>query len=174
MPHSALRSPLARVSALVLTTAGLLVLGLPTSSALASYRYRRVRTSDYEECTADLIGRGAAEAVAATACASAFHPREVSRCVAGIGGGETLVVSDVLGACRSVRRPEDLAQCFNQIVGDDETANLSSVLSHCRRSLLPNEFANCVVGIKNGSTLTTDRALATCIDAVDTPGRVVQ
>lgn len=174
MPHSALRSPLARMSALVFTTAGLLVLGLPTSSALASYRYRRVRTSDYENCTADLISRGAAESVAATACASAFHPLEVSRCVAGVGGGDALVVSDVLEACRSVRRPDDLAQCFNQILDDDSAANRSSVLSHCRRSLLPNDFANCVVGVKQGSTLTTDRALATCIDAVDTPGRVVQ
>ncbi|GAB4132834.1 MAG: hypothetical protein Fur0046_02970 [Cyanobacteria bacterium J069] len=156
------------------TTAGLLVLGLPTSPALANYRYRRVRTSDYDECTADLIRRGADEAVSATACAGAFHPLEVSSCVAGIGGGDQLAIGDVLNACRSVRRPNDLAQCFNQILGDDEAANVSSVLSHCRRSLLPNDFANCVVGVKQGSTLTTDRALATCIDAVDTPGRVVQ
>lgn len=176
MANTGLRSRLARFSALSLVTSGLTLLGMP--SALAESLFAPTPFSSYDFtpdapdfafCAGSLVDEGIAPETAAAACADALHPRELGRCVARIDRG-AIAASDVLSACERVRRPLDLASCFNEIKDDDTAAILGDVLETCRRSLLPERFAECVVGLRREVTLTTAAAMTTCISATDPVG----
>ncbi|MGG6296103.1 hypothetical protein ACQ4M4_17080 [Leptolyngbya sp. AN02str] len=169
MAQTGLRSRIFRFSSLSLVAAGVTLAGVPTAPAQAfftpDYRFNP-NARDYASCTSSLIDTGIGEATAASACASALKPQDVSRCVTGINR-DSLAATDVLEACTRVRRPIDLATCVNQIGQEEDQPVLVSVMDNCRRSLLPERFADCVTGVRNASALTTPQAMQTCISAGD-------
>lgn len=151
--------------------AGFAVGLIPAAPATAAFNFRsrnNVTERDYATCADRLLEKGVAETTAASACARALYPLELSRCVGGIGNSETLAATEILSACQRVRRPLELATCYNEIEGGDDAAP-SAILDHCRRSLLPERFSSCVVGIRQETTLSTTSAMRSCIDAGDTP-----
>jgi len=170
MPTFSLRSHLARFSMLSLIATGLSVGLLPTAPAGAFFDFGSydVDERDYATCADNLLGKGISEPTAASACARALYPLDLSRCVDRIDSNNTLAATEVLSACQRVRRPLELATCYNEIETGDAAAARSDVLDHCRRSLLPERFSSCVVGLRRETTLSTASAMTTCIDAGDT------
>ena len=155
---------------LSLIATGLSVGLLPTAPAEAFFDFgsNDVDERDYATCADNLLGKGISESTAASACARALYPLDLSSCVASIDGTGTLATTEVLSACQRVRRPLELAICYSEIEAGDDAAARSDVLDHCRRSLLPERFSSCVVGLRRETTLSTASAMTTCIDASDT------
>lgn len=156
---------------LSLIATGLSVGLLPAAPAGAFFDFGSydVDERDYATCADNLLGKGISESAAASACARALYPLDLSRCVDRIDGSNTLATTEVLSACQRVRRPLELATCYSEIEAGDDAAARSDVLDHCRRSLLPERFSSCVVGLRRETTLSTASAMTTCIDAGDTP-----
>ncbi len=158
-------TPLFRFSCLSLTTAGLVALSLPANAA-----FNNVSSGDYASCAAGLLRAGVSEADAASACAEALHPRDISRCVSDIRSeASALAAADVLSACRRVRRPNALASCFTDIKSSDNTVALADVLDNCRRSFLPDRFSACVRGLRGEIEFSTAAAMETCITSGGRP-----
>jgi hypothetical protein len=158
-------TPLFRFSCLSLTTAGLVALSLPAHAA-----FNTVSSRDYASCAAGLLRAGVSEADAASACAEALQPRDISSCVSDIRSeANSLAAADVLSACRRVRRPDALASCFTDIKASDNTAALADVLDNCRRSLMPDRFSACVRGLRNEIKLSTAAAMETCVTSGGRP-----
>jgi hypothetical protein len=135
-----------------------------TSSSMAvtaSYR------NDFRLCAGRLLRVGITAQDAASACAAALRPGDLSSCVTRIGQQTQIAAPEALATCRQARRPEELSQC---VVGINrysrETVN-PDVLNYCGRSLLPVRFANCVVGLRAETDFATTQAMETCIDASD-------
>lgn len=153
-------------------TAGLAIGLLPTAPAAAFFDFNsrnNVDERDYATCAASLLDKEISESAAASACARALYPLDLSSCVASIDDNETLAATEVLNACQGVRRPLELATCYNEIEAGDDADVRADVLDYCRRSLLPERFSSCVTGLRQETTLSTVSAMTTCIDAGDTP-----
>lgn len=124
---------------------------------------------DFQRCTGELIKLKITSEEAASACARAFKPTDLERCVSRIGKENGFTGIDALSACRQVRRPVEMASCVVDIrrrAGDSVAAD---VLDNCRRSLLPERFANCVVGLNQSAKILPALAMNTCNDASDFP-----
>ncbi|MBW4657632.1 MAG: hypothetical protein KME15_03085 [Drouetiella hepatica Uher 2000/2452] len=188
MPNSDLRSPhrflskahWIRLSVAQLASAGLVATALPASaffySTPASDTTYRSTSADYRTCVAQITGAGIVAADAATACAAALYPRDLSKCVTNIDAGTALTSADAIANCTRVRRPVELATCVVDIGAIDnptETAPLLNIVDHCRRSLLPLRFSACVVGLRSQVDFATSAALSNCIAATNRPRNVL-
>ncbi|MDX2099086.1 MAG: hypothetical protein SFW36_15015 [Leptolyngbyaceae cyanobacterium bins.59] len=153
-----LQLPISRLVVAGLTAFGLSVM-VPSSAD----------ANDYETCTGDLLTAGIAPAEAATACARALIPQDLSTCVTRIRQNAGVTATDALATCVQVRRPVDLATCVVGIRQNQQSSAIPEVLDNCRRSLLPVRYGECVVGLaRKINSLTPTVAMNTCIDARDT------
>lgn len=201
MHHSGLCLRATRFALVQLAIAGLATLTLPAAPTRASdsnntstlkqgsgsYSDYRADDLDYQLCATRLLAAGIVEVDAASACALALYPRDLSRCVSQIDEGTIITATDALDGCRRVRRSLDLATCvidintdvidINTDVTDINTDTQNTValdvLDNCRRSLLPTRFANCVVGLSRETSLVPAIAMDVCIAAGDRPRNVL-
>ncbi|WP_246276948.1 hypothetical protein [Microcoleus asticus] len=153
-----------------LAALGLLASALPISPASAiTIRIPRNR-NPYRVCALELIEAGVGAEAAASACADALRPRDISKCALQINRKTNISGVEALSSCRRVRRPAELATCVVNINGKTRTQPAAPllVLDGCRRSLLPQQFAECVVGLSGRLDFPTDRLIATCLDPRDT------
>lgn len=144
--------------------ASLALASLPIAPAQALFRFNG---NEYEFCAGQLLSVGITPQEAASACAAALHPRQLSRCVVRIDVGTPVVAADALTGCKRVRRPLDLASCVVDV--DSDTLSVASLdaLDYCRRSLLPLEFSECVIGLRREIDLEAIAAMDVCIAADD-------
>lgn len=154
----------AAISPLSLSVAlsGLILGTLPSA---ASAFWFRERGNDYQACTASLIEDGISADRAASACAEALEPKDISGCVDEISLGTAIAPDTALDSCKRVRRPEEMAECVTRIDGEVESAIPLEVLDYCTRSLLPDDYADCVVGIDRETDFGATEVLRTCIAA---------
>jgi len=166
------RSPLRALSAITLGTAALTaIVSAVVAPAATAFFYPfdlEPDIVDYEACATDLISEGVDGSTAADVCGRALRPEDLGKCVVGVAR-ESLAVEEVLTACTRVRRPDELAGCFNDIRGIDTIAAEANVLDNCRRSLLPTRYANCVIGLRQEIEFSTDEAMTSCLAAGDRP-----
>lgn len=135
------------------------------------------KKNNFDTCVKEMIKGGIADAQAATACADALEPKELSQCVQKITEKTQLPAENVLQNCYQVRRPLDLATCVTDIhskmlgiTDDNRQTILSIALNSCRSSLLPLRYADCVIGVNHGvATVAPDKAMDTCLSAEDFP-----
>ncbi|NJM60963.1 MAG: hypothetical protein HC849_13330 [Oscillatoriales cyanobacterium RU_3_3] len=157
-----------------LATASLFVASLPAEPASAiTIRIPRNR-NPYRVCALELVDAGVAPEVAASACAGALHPRDISKCVVQINRKTKISAADALSSCRRVRRPDELTTCVVDISSRSRTqaAEPLLVLDSCRRSLLPEVFSECVVGLSRRLDFSTERLMSTCLDSRDRVGQL--
>lgn len=148
---------------------GLLATALPVGPASAiTIRFHRNR-NPYRVCAVELIDAGVAPDAAASACAGALHPRDISKCAVQINRKTNISAAEALSSCRQVRRPDELANCVVDINAKSQTQAAAPllVLDRCRRSLLPELFAECVVGLSRRLDFSTERLMSTCLDSRD-------
>lgn len=149
-----------------LATIGLLATILPPMPASAiTIRFPRTKNA-YRACSVELMGAGLTADAAASACADALHPRDISKCVVQINRKTNIAAVEALGSCQRVRRPLDLATCVVDINTKSRTTTTTPllVLDQCRRSLLPEQFSECVVGLSRQVDFSLDRLMNTCLD----------
>lgn len=154
----------------------LLTLGLPLPNARAG------ADNQYGVCLDEIMAAGVAQDQAATACAEALIPKELSACVSQIARTTPIEGKNAVQACFQVRRPIDLANCVADIdsallrdsstpSSGSEDSSYQAVLASCRRSLLPGPYSECVIAAgKTGSPLT--EAIDTCLSAQDFPANL--
>ncbi|MBD2343855.1 hypothetical protein [Anabaena subtropica] len=157
----ALKTQLMRLTAPVLTVAGLLGMSVPSMAVTASY------SNDYRACAGRLISVGVTAQAASQACATALRPKDLSACVLDISRQTQIPGVDALSGCRRARQPQELATCVVAVSKNTEGAVNPEVLNYCGRSLLPVRFAQCVVGLRSEIDLVPIQALDTCIDGSD-------
>ena len=151
-------------------TAGLAAAVVPAPLAIAQpFFFSRDNqytpsTRDYDRCTARLLDLKLPAEEAASACARALKPSDLSRCVTRVSDVKGIAATDALEACRRVWRPQEMASCVVDIEGRVNGSTATEVLDYCRRSLLPDRFANCVVGVSRAVKSSPTQALDTCID----------
>ncbi len=153
-----------------LATLGLLATALPPMPASAiTIRFPRTK-NEYRACSVELMGAGLTADAAASACAGALHPRDISKCVVQINRKTKIAAVEALSSCQRVRRPKDLATCVVDINTKSRTPTTTPllVLDQCRRSLLPEQFSECVVGLSRQVDFSVDRLMTTCLDTRDT------
>ncbi|MEZ2302925.1 MAG: hypothetical protein ACBR13_14275 [Microcoleus sp.] len=153
-----------------LATMGLLATALPPMPASAiTIRFPRTK-NEYRACSVELMGAGLTADAAASACAGALHPRDISKCVVQINRKTNIAAVEALGSCQRVRRPLQLATCVVDINTKSRTTTTTPllVLDQCRRSLLPEQFSECVVGLSRQVDFSLDRLMTTCLDTRDT------
>ncbi|MGB3494685.1 MAG: hypothetical protein WBA57_18300 [Elainellaceae cyanobacterium] len=151
-------SPLSLSAALT----GLILGSLPSE---ASAFWLHERGNDYQGCTASLIEDGISADRAASACAAALEPTDISECVDEISTETAIAPDTALTSCTRVRRPEEMAACVTRIDVEVESAIPLEVLDYCTRSLLPDDYADCVVGIDSETDFGATEVLRTCIAA---------
>ncbi len=163
-PPSTRRAAVLRIAAVQLVGIGLAALALPIAPAVA-------QVNDYQTCANQLLETGIQPAQAATACARALRPQELSSCVVNINQQTEIDAIAALSTCRRVRRPDELSTCVVDIYGIDADAGVAApleILDSCRRSLLPTRFSACVVGLSNELELTRPTAMSTCLSGAET------
>lgn len=152
-----------------LATLGLFITALPILPASAiTIRFPRTK-NDYRACSVELMGVGLTADAAASACAGALHPRDISKCVVQINRKTNIAGVEALASCQRVRRPKELATCVVDINTKSraQTTTPLLVLDQCRRSLLPEQFSECVVGLSRQVDFSVDRLMTTCLDSRD-------
>ena len=152
-----------------LATLGLLAAALPMLPASAiTIKFPRPK-NEYRACSVELMGAGLTADAAASACAGALHPRDISKCVVQINRKTNIAGVEALASCERVRRPKDLATCVVDINTKSRTQTTTPllVLDQCRRSLLPEQFSECVVGLSRQVDFSVDRLMTTCLDTRD-------
>jgi hypothetical protein len=150
------------------TLTGTIVAGI-TTPALALFGSDKPALNAYKLCSVSLDKAAVGKDIAAVACAEALHPDDMGLCVERVAA-KKVDANTALLACRSVRRPIELATCVSEIQKQDEKAVLTDVLEFCRRSLLPERYGQCVVGLNDKPLqIATPTGLTTCIDASDRP-----
>lgn len=156
---------------LCFTATGLIIAGLamvPSTAATIPSSYR----NQYRGCAGRLLSVGISPQSAASACAEALRPKDLSRCVVEIEQETAIAAEDALSTCRQVRRPNELASCVVGISRNSQDDAIPSVLNYCGRSLLPERFAECVVGLRVEADFAPTDAMDTCISAGDQLGNV--
>ncbi|MGH2415973.1 MAG: hypothetical protein ACRDEA_20240 [Microcystaceae cyanobacterium] len=108
-----------RLTAITSLPAILLALSIPIRPAAAF--------NQFDVCVTQLTDSGVSGDQAATACADALIPRELSRCVLTIQEGTPIEAEKALDACYQVRRPVDLANCVVDIQAQVLTASVTPV-----------------------------------------------
>lgn len=148
-----------------------IVLGLaatiPVTAGTAQAREAR-----YDQCARDLLEAGIEADTAATACALALRPTEVSDCVVDVTRVSAVLPEVALSACSRDRRPTEVANCVADIHQDLDVADPTPVLVLCHRSLLPERYAACVTGLAETIGYDTETSLARCIAAGYRPENV--
>lgn len=157
MVNCRLRSNPFQSSVIPLAIAGLVAAALPVAVQTPA------QANDYERCAQGLIESGVTREDAAYACATALHPTDVSTCFTKVNTDVGLESSELLAACRRVRRPLELATCVVDIHRDRLSEGSLAVLDNCRRSLLPVRYSECVVGLIGASASELDDSLSECI-----------
>ena len=153
-----------RFAATQLAVAGWLAMSLPSTAANIPSSYRNT----FRGCTGRLLSVGISSEEAATVCAGALRPTDVSRCVVEIKKETTLAAEDALSTCRQDRRPNEVARCVVGISRNSGQEAVPGVLDYCgRRSLLPVRFAECVVGLRREIEISPTQAMDTCINESD-------
>ncbi len=143
-----------------LATASLFALTIPSTPAKAD-------VTPFEICGTELLRAQLSREVAASACAEALNPDDLSLCVLKIKDLTPIPANNAVESCRRVRRPLELASCVVDISDRIKNAQGISVLDHCRRSLLPLRFSECVIGLSTEIDFSPPKALQTCIAAED-------
>lgn len=156
-------SSLMRFATAQVAVAGWLASALPSMAATIPTSY----ANQYRSCTGRLVSVDVSAEAAASACAGALNPVDLSKCVSRIKGQTTLAADEALSYCGQVRRPIELSNCVVGISRNSEGAPARSVLDYCGRSLLPENFAECVVGLNREIDVAPNQALDTCISATD-------
>lgn len=151
-----------------LTVPAWLAMTLPSTAATIPTSYR----NQYRSCVGRLLDVGISPEAAASACAAALRPTDLSKCVAKIEQQTAIASQDALATCTQVRRPNELANCVVGISRNAEEDTVGSILNYCGRSLLPERFAECVVGLRIEADFTPTDAMNSCIDASDRLGAV--
>ena len=152
-------SGLIRIAASQVAIVGWLAMTLPSTAASIPTSYRNT----FRGCSGRLVSVGISSQDAATACAGALRPTEVSRCVVQIKQQTAIAAEDALSTCRQDRRPNEVAKCVVGISRNSE--EIAGVLDYCgRRSLLPVRFAECVVGLRREIEISPTQAMDSCID----------
>lgn len=128
--------------------------------------------NDYAACVADLLPLELEREAIAAACALAYRPTEVSRCVTGVVEVATVTPRSALAACSRDRRPLEVATCVTDIHNTLPVSDSPSVLDHCHRSLLPERYGQCVTSLATTLPLGTEDSLAQCIAAGYRPENV--
>lgn len=149
---------------------GLLTLAAPPASALTDSPLEILKViprNRFDNCTAALVRLEIAPQEAATACATALEPGNLSKCVQRVSGGRAIAPAEALSACRQVRQPEEMAECFTDIRRQVTGAAANEVLDNCRRTILPERFSNCVQGVSKSVNLTPTEVMNTCIGVRD-------
>ncbi len=161
-------SSLICLAAQFLTVPAWLGMTLPSTAATIPTSYR----NQYRSCVGRLLDIDISPEAAASACAAALRPTDLSKCVAKIEQQTAIASQDALATCRQVRRPNELANCVVGISRNIEEDAIGSVLNYCGRSLLPERYAECVVGLRIEADFTPTDAMNSCIDASDRLGAV--
>lgn len=156
---------LIHLAATGLVVTGLLGLSLPSLAVTIS---TSSNSNDYRKCASRLATTGVSAEAAASACAGALNPQDVSRCVGEIEEGTEITAPQALESCQQVRRPIELSSCVVGISSNIE-GSVPGVLDYCTRSLLPERYAQCVVGLGREINIAPPQALETCISASDRP-----
>ena len=147
-----------------LAVAGCLAIILPSTAANIPTSYRNT----FRGCAGRLVRVGISSDEAATACAGALAPTDVSKCVVEIKKETTIAAEDALSTCRQDRRPNEVARCVVGISRNSGEEAVPGVLDYCgRRSLLPMRFAECVVGLRREIEISPTQAMKSCIDESD-------
>ena len=153
-------SGLIRIAASQVAIVGWLAMTLPSTAASIPTSYRNT----FRGCSGRLVSVGISSQDAATACAGALRPTEVSRCVVEIKQQTAIAAEDALSTCRQDRRPNEVARCVVGISLNSKE-EVAGVLDYCgRRSLLPVRFAECVVGLRREIEISPTQAMDSCID----------
>lgn len=126
-----------------------------------------VPRNQFDNCTEALIRLNIPPQEAATACATAFNPGNLGKCVQGVSRGGAIPAAEALTACRQVRNPEKMSECFTDIRRQVAAAPAAEVLDNCRRTILPDRFSNCVQGVSKKVSLTPTEVMNTCISVGD-------
>ncbi|MEL6494268.1 MAG: hypothetical protein AAFQ41_03985 [Cyanobacteria bacterium J06623_7] len=122
-------------------------------------------------CAASLIAGGVPKESAASACADASEPNQLSSCVDQIIKTD-IKGNDALQACYRVRRPDELASCVTTISGITTAKESPMALDSCQRSLLPQRHAECTLDLAGLSDISTAEAMKSCLAAEIMPGNV--
>ncbi|AFZ34598.1 hypothetical protein Sta7437_1018 [Stanieria cyanosphaera PCC 7437] len=149
-----------RLSTLVSIPASLFTITLNFPATAASFG----------ACASSLIDSGITGEQAATACADALEPKELSACVEKIKNNTAIAGEEALQACYRVRRPAELASCVTSINDQVGGEGKLMALNNCRSSLLPKRYADCVTGLTGSiPNLSGAKAMESCISAETFP-----
>ena len=155
-------SPLFRFCASQLAIAGLLAIAIPPQTATAG-------SNEFKTCADELLRANISRNRAASVCAEALYPEDLSLCVLKIKALTPIIADDALYGCQRVRRPLELASCVVDINKHTQNPDVILAFDRCRRSLLPVRFSECVIGLSREIDFSSTEALETCIAAEDFP-----
>ncbi|MBD2652092.1 hypothetical protein H6G45_01025 [Synechocystis sp. FACHB-383] len=134
--------------------------------------------NQFDVCVSELKRNGVSDDAAASGCAQAIIPKEMSQCVNMISRNTNITGIVALQSCFQVRRPVDLGNCVVDIdrgvVGRNRSPEGEDVtmaaLNSCRQSLLPGRHSECVLALsREVSDFTPQKAMNTCLAAEDFP-----
>jgi hypothetical protein len=133
---------------------------------LANTPAANANTKNYRQCADVLLRQGIAPQSAASACAVAWKPTQLSSCVADINRRNRAVLNPnvILNSCQQVRRPNDLSICVADISGKIRDVEPGFILQSCQNSLLPKLYSQCVLGLAPRVGLSGNDLLGTCLD----------
>lgn len=123
-------------------------------------------TDAYRRCADVLLRQGIVPQSAASACAVALRPENLSSCVSNINRGNKsgLNPNDILNSCQQVRRPDELSTCVIDIGRKIRDVEPGLILKSCQNSLLPKLYSQCVLGLSPEVGLSGNDLLGTCLD----------
>lgn len=160
-----------------LSVAAILPVGVIGATGLSP---ARADWNPFATCTFELLEANVSQAEAASACAEALEPKDLSWCVLRIYNSTPVDGTSALRSCFRSRRPLELADCAIDVTrefqdrtgeadaGDEAEVGQSvalSTLDNCRRSLLPQRFAECAIGLSSQIDFSATSILQTCIQA---------
>ena len=163
-----------RLSALVSSQPGrtgvnmaMIAIQILTGVSLFSHVKPAIASSEaYRRCADVLLRQGIAPQSAASACAVALKPEQLSSCVSDINrrNKSGLNPNDILNSCQQVRRPNELSICVIDIGRKIRDVEPVSILRSCQNSLLPRRYSQCVLGLAPRVGLSGNDLLGTCLD----------
>lgn len=135
-------------------------------SLLANTQQANASTEGYRRCADALLRQGITPQAAASACAVALKPEQLSSCVSDINrrNKSGLNPNDILNSCQQVRRPNELSTCVIDIGRKIRDVEPGSILRSCQNSLLPRRYSQCVLGLAPRVGLSGNDLLGTCLD----------
>jgi hypothetical protein len=135
-------------------------------SLLANTQQANASTEGYRRCADALLRQGITPQAAASACAVALKPEQLSSCVSDINrrNKSGLNPNDILNSCQQVRRPNELSTCVIDIGRKIRDVETGSILRSCQNSLLPQRYSQCVLGLALRVGLSGNDLLGTCLD----------